>query len=80
MAVYAAAPLPTWQNSLSFSKALTTASVLKANKSALTAAKSPLSHAGAVPTTNYALTAAKLSAALSTLAALEDPQPIFLVF
>jgi len=37
-----------------------------------------LSHAGAAaPVTNYALTDAKLSAAASTLAALEDPQPIF---
>jgi hypothetical protein len=74
---YASSPFVTPKNSFSFSKVLTAASAANSAKAALTAAKSPFSHSGASPTTNYAPTDAKLLAAASTLAALEDPQPIF---
>lgn len=78
MAVYASAPFKTWNNSFSFSKALIPASATKSAKAVLTSAKVlAASASGASPTTNQALTAAKLSAAACTLAALEDPQPIF---
>jgi len=68
--------VPNPRNSFSFSKDLMVASAAKVAKAALTAAKSPLSHSGASPTTNWAPDAAKSSKGAATLEAFEHLQPI----